>query len=60
MMMDFEQALKSSLFSTFPSAFVDFHFHFCQAVLFLVSVVPDAFANNSMLHACYLISVACN
>ena len=34
MMMDFEQALRSSLSSTFPSALVDgCHFHFCQAVL---------------------------
>ena len=32
--MDFEQALRSYLSSTFPSALVDgCHFHFCQAVL---------------------------
>ena len=34
LMLDFEQALRSSLSSTFPSALVDgCHFHFCQAVL---------------------------
>ena len=33
-MMDFEQALRSYLSSTFPSALVDgCHFHFCQVVL---------------------------